>query len=504
MSTFQQELIQSLMTSPTVFEMFKRNNKKYMPYINTYTKKLFPETTEKVLISKKLVQVDKPNDSIIKLLDNISQKSCEKIDESISSITYQEFYNMIDTDNNIKLKVTLDSNKIYICQNRIRFAQRFDELKLKSPVCVKFMFTSDNVRYSDPFDRNNILKTYDIFLDLFSRSNGVLNFLRRENAVTNELVLCNVNELSFEDFYKLFLQVKLVLSIFCKEEYIYKTVKKPMNIGVEIEFYQKRFHRRICQQTKYAKSEKQKLQHKKGISSFMSGFDGNMTSRLNENRIRLNGRKGLHGFYDVLHNMRQNVYLTENSSVHMHFDHRFNNSYPKEYAMMDIRNKYGIHAADQQRDGILLCLPLIHKVQKDPAVHQILNQFFRIKDNADWCLGSLDNRFNNSGVFKTLEDKAHLVEGTTITKIAGMFNHLHDDRPTDLIDVGLLFGHIKRHNEFQTLEYRMFEPTLDFSTLVMQMLLIIQMERSITYKMPLNANVIDNIICAYKAIKAKD
>ena len=504
MSTFQQELIQSLMTSPTVFEMFKRNNKKYMPYINTYIKKLFPETTEKVLISKKLVQVDKPDPNIIRILDNISQKSCEKIDESINSMTYQEFCDMIDSDNNIKLKVTLDSNKINICQNKISYAQRFDELKLKSPVCVKFTFTSDNTRYSDSFGHNNILKTYDIFLDLFSRSNGMLNSLRLENAVTNELVFCDVNELSFEDFYKLFLQVKLVLSIFCKEEYIYKTVNRLMNVGVEIEFYQKRFHRRICQQTKYAKSEKQKLQHKKGISSFMSGFDGNMTSRLNENRIRLNGRKGLHGFYDVLCNMRQNVYLTENSSVHMHFDHRFNNSYPSGPIAMNMRNKYGVHAFDQQLDGILLCLPLIPEIEKDPAAHMILNRFFRIKDSADWCLGSLDNRFSNNGIFKILEDKSHIVEGTVITKIAGMFTHLHDNKPTDLIDVGLLFGHIKMHNKFQTVEYRMFEPTLDFSTLVMQMLLIIQMERSITYKMPLNANVIDNIISAYKAIKAKD
>jgi hypothetical protein len=59
--------------------------------------------------------------------------------------------------------------------------------------------------------------------------------------------------------------------------------------------------------------------------SYDSGYDGNSSNRLRENRIRLNGIKGLKGLYILLTNMKENCAIAKNSSVHMHIDCKYDN-----------------------------------------------------------------------------------------------------------------------------------------------------------------------------------
>lgn len=63
--------------------------------------------------------------------------------------------------------------------------------------------------------------------------------------------------------------------------------------------------------------------------SYDSGHDGDSVGRLRENRIRLDGIKGLKGLYILLEDMKKTTTLTQNSSVHMHIDGEFDNSYAK-------------------------------------------------------------------------------------------------------------------------------------------------------------------------------
>ena len=52
---------------------------------------------------------------------------------------------------------------------------------------------------------------------------------------------------------------------------------------------------------------------------------GNSSNRLRENRIQLNGIKGLKGLYILLTNMKENCAIAKNSSVHMHIDCKYDN-----------------------------------------------------------------------------------------------------------------------------------------------------------------------------------
>lgn len=77
--------------------------------------------------------------------------------------------------------------------------------------------------------------------------------------------------------------------------------------------------------------------------SYDSGYDGNSSNRLRENRIRLNGIKGLKGLYILLTNMKENCAIAKNSSVHMHIDCKYDNffmNFDKFYKGSEKNNIY--------------------------------------------------------------------------------------------------------------------------------------------------------------------
>lgn len=93
-----------------------------------------------------------------------------------------------------------------------------------------------------------------------------------------------------------------------------------LNIGIEIEH----------DADNPTSEEIKKLILRHNCSSYDSGFDGDMSHRLRENRIRLNGINGLKGLYILLEDMKENAAIARNSSVHMHIDCKYD-EYDEHY-----------------------------------------------------------------------------------------------------------------------------------------------------------------------------
>lgn len=104
-----------------------------------------------------------------------------------------------------------------------------------------------------------------------------------------------------------------------KRKKVQKTIINWLNVGIEIEHDAEnstnpKIIRKILQQN---------------CKSYDSGYDGNSTDRLRENRIRLNGIKGLKGLYTLLQDMQENAAITNKSSVHIHIDCKYDDSFDK-------------------------------------------------------------------------------------------------------------------------------------------------------------------------------
>ena len=108
-----------------------------------------------------------------------------------------------------------------------------------------------------------------------------------------------------------------------------------LNIGIEIEH----------DADNPTSEEIKKLILRHNCSSYDSGFDGDMSHRLRENRIRLNGINGLKGLYILLEDMKENTAIARNSSVHMHIDCKYDeyNEYYTKYYKKEIRTQ-GIYS----------------------------------------------------------------------------------------------------------------------------------------------------------------
>ena len=108
-----------------------------------------------------------------------------------------------------------------------------------------------------------------------------------------------------------------------------------LNIGIEIEH----------DADNPTSEEIKKLILRHNCSSYDSGFDGDMSDRLRENRIRLNGINGLKGLYILLEDMKENTAIARNSSVHMHIDCKYDeyNEYYTKYYKKEIRTQ-GIYS----------------------------------------------------------------------------------------------------------------------------------------------------------------
>ena len=190
-----------------------------------------------------------------------------------------------------------------------------------------------------------------------------------------------------------------------------KRIYKSINIGIEIEY-----DGCNCQQL-----EKQLLAN--GAVSFNSGWDGGGTigdrpgdcfGRLRENRLRINGMKGLKALYILLEWMKENnCKIAEKSGMHYHVD----------------------------------CTDILGEVQN-------------IWENG---VSIIESRVN--------ERLANLTERSE-KAIESIYNQ----------DVQIFYSYIKPQTDFNTIEWRMGTPTLQYKTLVLQVLVAIHITECAKYK----------------------
>lgn len=201
-----------------------------------------------------------------------------------------------------------------------------------------------------------------------------------------------------------------------------------LNVGIEIEHdaqnkTSEEIVKRILQQN---------------CTEYDSGYDGGMSSRLRENRIRLNGIKGLKGLYTLLQDMQENAAIAKNSSVHMHIDCKFDNSYYKV-----TRN--------------------VHKsISECRRLFTDLKQFF-----VDFILSN-----------ELLEEFTKIFNLTSINNIEKFETWVN------------AAGVLRFNDEFDTIEYRFCIPNFNYSDYVIQILFLIHITECIKHNSCINKNYV--------------
>lgn len=197
-----------------------------------------------------------------------------------------------------------------------------------------------------------------------------------------------------------------------------KTKINWLNIGIEIEH--------DAENATDNKTIKRILQQ--NCISYNSGYDNNNTNRLRENRIRLNGIKGLKGLYTLLQNMRENAEIANDSSVHIHIDCDYDNSFKK--LRNNVRNKPG-------------------------SVIQVFTNFMKNETFEEF-----------KKIFKI---KENISKKDFIRK---------SDTP------------IRFSEEFETIEYRFCIPNFNYSDYVIQILFLIHITECLKHNAKINKNYV--------------
>ena len=100
--------------------------------------------------------------------------------------------------------------------------------------------------------------------------------------------------------------------------------KKYQNIGIEFEYDYK------------GGIKWQDYKKYKDIISYDDNYDGNMSGRVNETRLRLNGNRGFIGLYDYLNYIKK--YNINPVSIHIHIDCDYDNTFDKLYSIYSIKS----------------------------------------------------------------------------------------------------------------------------------------------------------------------
>lgn len=311
MTKWQESCITALASSPMAWEAFKmkqRNKKLLWQYVN----RIWPY---KLITGTKVNKNKKDLLAIAKILKNLSSK----IQYYVPSIERACCIEDVDI--------------------------RFDKVDW---FCIKDIISKEDSEYKrivrETYSGNHLFSLDYTYLDdnsskSWCMSGGNRNLINVLNTCFEECYLrnhCYITGIRFHcsimNTYNMLLQMQDEITyILCKivkiiegiENNTLKCILKDrrkynsLNVGIEIEH-----------DAEYSTPDKiQKAILLNNCISYDSGYDGNSTSRLRENRIRLNGIKGLKGLYILLTNMKENCAIAKNSSVHMHIDCKYDNSF---------------------------------------------------------------------------------------------------------------------------------------------------------------------------------
>lgn len=309
MTKWQESCITALASSPMAWEAFKmkqRNRKLLWQYIN----RIWPY---KLIAGTKVNKNKKDLLAIARILKNLSS-------------TIQYYVPGIERASCIE-DVDVRFDKVdWLCIKDI-ISKEDSEYKriVRGAYCGNHLFSLDYTYLDD-----------DNF-ESWCMSEGNHNLIDVLNTCFEECYLhdhCYITGIRFysniTNTYNMLLQMQDEITyILCK---IVKTIEgvkgntlkytlkdrrkyNSLNVGIEIEH-----------DAEYPTPDKiQRAILLNNCVSYDSGYDGNSSNRLRENRIQLNGIKGLKGLYILLTNMKENCAIAKNSSVHMHIDCKYDN-----------------------------------------------------------------------------------------------------------------------------------------------------------------------------------
>lgn len=291
---WKDDLLAAMMTSPTALTLFKakQSNKRHCDQV---INSLWSYKTEKIVNAD--VRWRKPK-----------TKSIERLIAEFSSI-------------NVNMLLEAGKQK--------------KPIKLNTPIQGEMFFNLHSYEENELFKLMNKMKTlkyevlnqYKLFsfercgrdLDNIYLPHSVSYFEELLNTLFNRdihIVIPMFDNIKDAKFWlkcknKFIAQLKEFVQLLNKayNKKITSMRKNYINVGIEIEY----------DGTKTPDN----IQHRileNGCISFDSGYDGNYSGRLRENRIRLNGIAGFKGLYILLEYMKENDKLAKNSSVHMHID----------------------------------------------------------------------------------------------------------------------------------------------------------------------------------------
>ena len=370
-----------------------------------------------------------------------------------------------------------------------RLYNKLDITKLRSITYTGPRDMRFNVIYMNSYWQPDIYCANDMSTILRQLSRQHCGYIKHFEAILP-------STFTMRDIFCVYLSYTLLKILVFKETIKVIRNKKRMTFGVEIEYYQKRHiieNKRFLRndrKTKQMLYKKQKYKYllKKGILSYDVGWDGDCHSRLNENRIRLNGIKGLTGFYQIVEEMRKSTNLTNESSIHVHLDHRYNNSYTRiikkinkdyfSYHNMMINNIFSYLSngyEEKEKD-----VPLI-------TLHKALQEYW----------GDANCFLSNSA----LKEFINKIDVPLIWKeVLSFFGMNHFDFVSSLL---LFLTNIKTCDEHHTVEYRMLTPTFNYSRIVAEMLIAVQINKAMLKGLPINEKIVRSIINAFNNSKVE-
>lgn len=410
MTKWQESCITALASSPLAWEAFKmkqRNKQMLWQYIN----RIWPYKS-------------------ITNLTNIDSHKCETTRLGLDSIlTVLEIYSA-DVPENYYIYTSNNTNVIYLdilfpLMNRYLNQDTPQTVDGNNLLIIEILTNSEYSNRIVTTGRQNFIGTISDYSSVYENRNATIYKLKVCSCIRNKVEM--TKQLMFE--LKWLIKELDKLSSSDKEIKIARKVYNSMNIGIEIEH--------DAENPTSPSIQKYILKH--NCASYESGFDGNSSQRLRENRIRLNGIKGTKGLYCLLNDMKNNTALTNNSSVHIHVDCQYDlvaENYYKKY--------YNYYCNDCDAPNRMLYNYVRKSLQSQTKALRIVAHIFDYKRLASyntWC------------------------------------------------DISL----IRFHSEFSTIEYRFALVNLDYRYYILQILCLIHITECIKHNCKFNVNYLKTI-----------
>lgn len=206
---------------------------------------------------------------------------------------------------------------------------------LSSPYAFEaFRYQQKNIKHFDQFTSRLIPCAKQIKQDYTIAFNPSLNKTIKDHIkyplseLTKEYSCLNPKEVidTFKTFLTDFINTYIQCDVITPFKIITNTnrYKKYQNIGIEFEYDYK------------GGIKWQDYKKYKDIISYDDDYDGNVPTRINETRLRLNGNKGFIGLYDYLNYIKK--YNINPVSIHIHIDCDYDNTFDRLYNLYSIKS----------------------------------------------------------------------------------------------------------------------------------------------------------------------